>query len=377
MTGRREFLRQSATAAAAAAAGTVLSGCAEPGEGGAPPAPATGEAVERAVVQPAIPRWRGFNLLEMFTTQSQGDFQEDDFRWMSDWGFDFARIPMCYTLWIVGDDAYDIYEPMLENIDRVVEYGQKYGIHICLNFHRAPGYSVNREREEPFNLWKDQEALDAFCFHWQLYARRYRGTSPERLSFNLVNEPTDPTRTMSRADHERVVRAAAGAIREVDPERLIVVDGLRWGREPVGELIDLGLVQSCRAYEPMNVSHYEASWVDSKGWPEPVWPGRLAGGERWDRRKLERFYRPWIQLAGQGVAVHCGEGGAFNRTPHEVFLSWFRDVLEILTGAGIGYALWNLRGSFGVLDSGRADVAYEGWHGHQLDRKLLTLLQEF
>ena len=377
MTGRREFLRQSATAAAAAAAGTVLSGCAEPGEGGAPPAPATGEAVERAVVQPAIPRWRGFNLLEMFTTQSQGDFQEDDFRWMSDWGFDFARIPMCYTLWIVGDDAYDIYEPMLENVDRVVEYGQKYGIHICLNFHRAPGYSVNREREEPFNLWKDQEALDAFCFHWQLYARRYRGTSPERLSFNLVNEPTDPTRTMSRADHERVVRAAAGAIREVDPERLIVVDGLRWGREPVGELIDLGLVQSCRAYEPMNVSHYEASWVDSKGWPEPVWPGRLAGGERWDRRKLERFYRPWIQLAGQGVAVHCGEGGAFNRTPHEVFLSWFRDVLEILTGAGIGYALWNLRGSFGVLDSGRADVAYEEWHGHQLDRKLLNLLQEF
>jgi endoglucanase len=376
MTGRREFLRQSATAAAAAAAGTVLSGCAEPGEGGAPPAPATGEVVEPAVVQPAIPRWRGFNLLEMFTTQSKGDFQEDDFRWMSDWGFDFARIPMCYTLWIVGDDVYDIYEPMLENVDRVVEYA-KYGIHICLNFHRAPGYSVNREREEPFNLWKDQEALDAFCFHWQLYARRYKGISPERLSFNLVNEPTDPTRTMSRADHERVVRAAVRAIREVDPERLIVVDGLRWGREPVPELIDLGLVQSCRAYEPMNVSHYEASWVDSKGWPEPVWPGRLAGGERWDRRKLERFYRPWTQLAGQGVAVHCGEGGAFNRTPHEVFLGWFRDVLEILTGAGIGYALWNLRGSFGVLDSGRADVAYEEWHGHQLDRKLLNLLQEF
>jgi endoglucanase len=351
MTGRREFLRQSA--------------------------PAAGEVVEPAVMQPAIPCWRGFNLLEMFTTQSKGDFQEEDFRWMSDWGFDFARIPMCYTLWIVGDDVYDIYEPMLENVDRVVEYGQKYGIHICLNFHRAPGYSVNREREEPFNLWKDQEALDAFCFHWQLYARRYRGISSERLSFNLVNEPTNPTRTMSRADHARVVRAAVGAIREVDPERLIVVDGLRWGREPVPELIDLGLVQSCRAYEPMNVSHYEASWVDSKGWPEPVWPGRLAGGERWDRQKLERFYRPWTQLAGQGVAVHCGEGGAFNRTPHEVFLSWFRDVLEILTGAGIGYALWNLRGSFGVLDSGRADVAYEEWHGHQLDRKLLNLLQEF
>jgi endoglucanase len=52
-------------------------------------------------------------------------------------------------------------------------------------------------------------------------------------------------------------------------------------------------------------------------------------------------------------------------------------VLEILTGANIGYALWNLRGAFGILDSGREDVAYEDWHGHKLDRKLLSLLQEF
>ena len=52
-------------------------------------------------------------------------------------------------------------------------------------------------------------------------------------------------------------------------------------------------------------------------------------------------------------------------------------MLGILTALGIGYAIWNLRGSFGILDSGRADVAYEEWHGHQLDRQMLALLQEF
>jgi len=51
-------------------------------------------------------------------------------------------------------------------------------------------------------------------------------------------------------------------------------------------------------------------------------------------------------------------------------------VLDILRGHGIGYALWNLRGSFGVLDSGRSDVAYEDFHGHKLDRKLLDLLRK-
>jgi endoglucanase len=325
--------------------------------------------------QTVLPRWRGFNLLEMFTTKSDGAFREDDFRWMADWGFDFVRIPMCYTLWIRNDDVYEVHEPMLENVDRAVEYGRRYGLHVSLNFHRAPGYSVNREREEPFNLWQDQAALDAFCFHWRLFARRYKGISPERLSFNLVNEPTDPSPLMSRRDHERVIRTAVQAIREIDGERTIVVDGLGWGRKPVEELADLGVAQSVRAYDPMGVSHYKAGWVDAQDWPEPSWPGRF-GNRRWDRKALERHYEPWAKLAQKGVGVHCGEGGAFRHTPHEVFLRWLRDVLEILYTHNIGYALWNLRGTFGVLDSEREDVAYEEWYGHKLDRKLLTLLQE-
>jgi hypothetical protein len=51
--------------------------------------------------------------------------------------------------------------------------------------------------------------------------------------------------------------------------------------------------------------------------------------------------------------------------------------MEILRGHNIGYALWNFRGSFGILDSGRKDVEYEDSHGHKLDRKLLALIQEF
>jgi len=323
--------------------------------------------------QTVLPRWRGFNLLEMFTSKSERNFQEDDLLWMADCGFDFARLPMCYSLWIEDGEIYNLKESMLENVDRAVELGRKHGVHVSLNFHRAPGYSVSREREEPFDLWKDREALDAFCFHWQLFAKRYQGIPSDQLSFDLVNEPG----LVPRDEHERVIRAAVTAIRTVDPERLIIIDGLRWGREPCPELTDLGLAQSCRAYDPMAVSHYRASWVGGEKFPEPVWPGLEFRGERWDRTRLVKHYEPWVRLARQGVGVHCGEGGAFNKTPHDVFLSWFRDVLAVLTTQGIGYALWNFRGSFGVLDSGRRDVDYENWHGHKLDRKLLSLLQKF
>jgi aryl-phospho-beta-D-glucosidase BglC (GH1 family) len=96
-----------------------------------------------------------------------------------------------------------------------------------------------------------------------------------------------------------------------------------------------------------------------------------------DREVLEEFYRPWTDLVKQGVGVYCGECGCYKETPHDVFLAWFEDLLQILTSHQIGWALWNFRGDFGVRDSGRKDVAYEEWHGHQLDRKLLSLLQKY
>ena len=83
----------------------------------------------------------------------------------------------------------------------------------------------------------------------------------------------------------------------------------------------------------------------------------------------------WAELARRGIGVHCGECGGYNKTPHGVFLAWMEDVMDVLRGHGIGYALWNFRGSFGILDSKRQDVKYEDWHGHRLDRQLLALLE--
>jgi endoglucanase len=322
-----------------------------------------------------LPRWRGFNLLNFFTMASTGDVAEDDFRWIADWGFDFVRFPMCYTLWTEDGDPYRLNERMLAKIDRAVELGRCYNLHVSLNFHRAPGYSVNRERDEPYDLWHDQDALDAFCFQWTSFAARYRGMSSDLVSFDLVNEPPAAEDTgMTRADHARVISAAVAAIRGVDPDRRIIADGISWGNEPCPELAELGIGQSCRAYLPMGVSHYKATWA-GYDFPEPCWPNGDHYGEVWDLPRLEAHYARWAALLEQGVGVHCGEGGAFCHTPHPMALHWFGDVLTILEGLGIGWALWNFRGAFGILDSGRQDVAYAEWHGHALDRELLALLQ--
>jgi endoglucanase len=354
---RRRFL-QTASCAAGLAAGLG----------------AQGAAVPENPAQTVLPRWRGFNLHYFFGTWNDGNPVEDDFRLIADLGFNFVRIPMWYTLWVEGGDVYKVKEPVLAQIDKTVEWGRKYGLHVCLNLHRAPGYCVAETPAEPFNLWKDQAALDAFCFHWDLFAKRYKAIPDKELSFNLLNEPSK----VSHDDHERVVRAAVKTIRATSPERLIITDGLMWASSPMPELKDLGIAQSCRGYQPHTLTHYKASWMPGADqYPVPVWPNIEYMGQTWGRQQLERAYAPWGELARQGIGVHCGECGCFNQTPHDVVLAWFRDVLEILTGYNIGYALWEFRGTFGILDSQRKDVTYEDWNGHQLDRKLLKLLIEF
>ena len=101
----------------------------------------------------SLPRWRGFNLLERFTYRKDPQpFREEDFRLIAELGFNFVRLPMDYRFWIRGNDWEQIDDEALKAIDQAVTYGRKYGIHVCLNFHRAPGWTVARPAG-PRNPW--------------------------------------------------------------------------------------------------------------------------------------------------------------------------------------------------------------------------------
>jgi len=87
--------------------------------------------------------------------------------------------------------------------------------------------------------------------------------------------------------------------------------------------------------------------------------------------------------------------GWWQSSPEEIndFLSELQEVWLIIArgsyesrdlceGYGVGvcqrgwrFALWNLRGSFGVLNNDRSDVKYEDFKEHKLDREILGLLR--
>lgn len=321
-----------------------------------------------------LPRWRGFNLLEKFNGARNQPYRESDFQLMAEWGFDFARLPMSYHCWSKPDNWLQMDENVLKEIDQAVSFGRKHKVHVNLNLHRIPGYCVNPP-EEPLNLWKDEKALEAAAYHWQTFARRYKGIPNEKLSFDLINEPSK----VEEPDYVRVVTRLVEAIRSEDPGRLIIADGMEYGTKPVFGIKDLQVGQSTRGYGPFQLTHYKASWAaGSDTWPLPAWPYKQTGTDVWDKARLQReVFGPWKKLANQNVGVHVGEWGVYKHTPHDVSLAWMKDNLEIWKENGWGWSLWNLRGDFGVLNSGRADVAYEDYRGHKLDRKMLALLQAY
>lgn len=155
---------------------------------------------QNAIAKNFIPKWKGFNVQDFFSPdprRSRGGTTEEDLKWMADWGFDFLRIPMAYPSYldinrnkdIAPDDVYRISEKALEKVDKLVCMAHKYNLHVSLNLHRAPGYCINAGFHEPFNLWKDKAAQDAFYWHWTMWAKRYRHISRDKISFDLLNEP--------------------------------------------------------------------------------------------------------------------------------------------------------------------------------------------
>lgn len=104
---------------------------------------------------------------------------------MSDWGFDFARIPISYPSYlnfdrskpITPEEVMQFDERRLEEIDALIDKCHAQNLHVSLNLHRAPGFCINAGFQEPYNLWEDPEALDAFCAHWEMWSRRYKNIS--------------------------------------------------------------------------------------------------------------------------------------------------------------------------------------------------------
>jgi hypothetical protein len=252
--------------------------------------PAVAFAVHDGVLDPvvdlkAVPgdRWRGFNLIGMYTLQwdetNQG-FKQNSFSTIAELGFNFVRLPLDYRTYTLTDNWLAFDDSQIKRLDQAVVWGQTYGVHVDLCLHRAPGYCVHdfpaRTVELPpdqnLDLWTSDTAQNAFVGHWQMLAKRYANVDSNHLSFNLVNEPYNVDEAVYVALMTRTIQA----IREISPQRTIVVDGFDSARRLIADASFQALpnvVQSRHCYDFPRFQFYNTSFTaGSDKWPVPHWP---------------------------------------------------------------------------------------------------------
>ena len=330
---------------------------------------------------PDVDAWHGVNLLGLFSwspaKEPSARFPEHEFRWLSGWGFNFARLPIDYRYLMEANDWTKLKEDGFRKVDEAVAFGRKHGVHVQVCLHRAPGYTiVSWTKDTPLRLQADREPQEAFLRVWREFARRYRGIPNRELTFNLVNEPSGFT----DEEYIGVFGRTIGAIRAIDPERFVMLDGNRTASRPVPHFYKVPLTgQAFRGYTPHAISHYGASYIKEQPPVEPVWPlsAEMATNRVWIYEQPEATMAKYLGARKAGYPIMIGEFGCYNKVAHATALAWMESCLKLWKKEGLGWAVWNLTGPFGFVDSNRSDVAYEDFEGHKLDRKMLELLRKY
>jgi len=136
---------------------------------------------------------------------------------------------------------------------------------------------------------------------------------------------------------------------------------------------DRNILLSFHFHTPMPLTHYGAGWTKVGEYKGPVrYPGEvveeadLAGlpadlvgaigrhDRYFDRFVLEeRIAKPIALACASGLPLYCGEWGALPSVPRADRLRWYADFRSVLEKCGIGWATWDWKGGFGVVDRER------------------------
>jgi aryl-phospho-beta-D-glucosidase BglC (GH1 family) len=279
-----------------------------------------------------------------------------------DIGFNTVRVPWCNAMMrdgaatnsinTYGADAYDGTDPMngdlegktpLEVMDLVVTAAGELGLKLVLDNHsRAPdGYM-----EE--DVWYTADCSEAqWIADWVALAERYRGETAV-VAFDLDNEPHDAASWGTgdaATDWDAAALRCAAAIQEVNPDALIIVEGVEqmgddgywWGgnlsgarSKPISIPIQDKLVYSAHEYGP---EVFAQPWFESA-----AFPGNMA--DIWNSH--------FGFIMNEGIShVFVGEFGIRDKASAEGRSGvWFETFLEYM-GSSYSWTFWSFNPNSG------------------------------
>lgn len=285
--------------------------------------PASDTAADVPAAPPDQPIFRGHALPALRGAMVHPEMTREDLRvFAEEWGGNLIRWQLLYIPHNNPPHDYGAYDRWLDRaltkLDDVIRWSSELGVKVVVDLHSPPGGHVARAGAVATaggEFWSTPAAQAHFVEVWRRITARYRDERDVIWGFDLLNEPDDRTVTPAAEDWQALAARAGRAIREVDPERTLIVEPTMSGSAEgfaVFQPLDLtNVVYSFHLYSPFNYTH--------QGVDAPVAPLAYPGvidGQAWDRAALEESMAPAIAFAQKHrVHLYVGEFSALRWAP--------------------------------------------------------------
>ena len=281
-------------------------------------------------------------------------------------GFDHVRLSADPKPMMADHRPDEIPAEYLGYLDAAVKMILNRGLAVVIDLHPDSEFKAR--------LAKDDSFVQEFADFWRALAKHYSSWDAERVFFEILNEP-------EMSDRYRwygVQAKLAAAIREGAPQHTMIAAGARWSNDDelvfIEPLRDPNVIYNFHFYEPHIFTHQGATWGSYfwhwvKGLSYPSSPesaakvaagvpdagDRLAviryGEDHWDAARIDGEITQVAEWARRrGVPVVCNEFGVYrDYTDPRDRAAWIHDVRTSLEAHGMGWAMWDYSGNFGVV----------------------------
>ena len=281
-------------------------------------------------------------------------------------GFDHVRLSVNPQTFMDASRHRDGSAELFGYLDAAIKMILDAGLAVEIDMHPDSDFKTRLAKEDDF--------VERFSDFWSMVAKRYAPLDPDRVFFEILNEPE-----MRDAYRWYGVEAKlAAAIRRSAPSNTIIAAGARWDDDDdlvfLEPLPDTNVIYVFHFYEPHIFTHQGATWGAYywhwlKGLHYPSSPENAAqvatllpeardrmqviryGQDHWDAARIEAEINQAADWAKQrGVPLICNEFGVFRDfSEPQDRNAWIKDVRTSLERHNIGWAMWDYSGNFGVV----------------------------
>ncbi len=292
-------------------------------------------------------------------------------------GFDHIRLSVNPAPMIRHNRGDELPPEYLSYLDAAVKMILDHGLAVIIDMHPDSDFKAKLVQQDEF--------VEQFSDFWRAIAQHYSSYDPERVFFEVLNEPEFRDRYRWAGVQAKLVNA----IREGAPQHTIIAAGGNYSDVPdllsMTPLSDTNVIYNFRFYDPHTFTHQGATWginywhfesqlaypsnmenAEKVAATEPDAVNRLQilryGLDHWDANRIAIEIGQAAEWAKHwNVPLTCNEFGAYRKSSNpEDRARWLRDVRTSLEHDGIGWNMWD----FGGRDNGGGFGVVNGENGH-------------